>query len=114
MIELKTTRKDAIAKASSEEMLIAGQLAHAVLERHQAGADRSSTWADQVALQETALFAQQLLQFARGMLRTLLQVNMQQARQVGQQLGVAGGLALEAGDHAAPADLLVHPPAPWL
>lgn len=59
MIELKTALKDAIAKASSEEMLIAGQLAHAVLERHQAGADRSSTWADQVALQETALFAQQ-------------------------------------------------------
>lgn len=59
MIELKTTRKDAIAKASSEEMLIAGQLAQAVLERHQAGVDRSSTWADQVTLQETALFAQQ-------------------------------------------------------
>ena len=59
MIELKTTLKDAIAKASSEEMLIAGQLAQAVLERHQAGADRSSAWADQVTLQETALFAQQ-------------------------------------------------------
>lgn len=59
MIELKTTLKDAIAKASSEEMLIAGQLAQAVLERHRAGADRSSTWADQVALQETALSAQQ-------------------------------------------------------
>lgn len=59
MIELKTALKDAIAKASSEEMLIAGQLAHAVLERHHAGADRMSTWADQVTLQETALFAQQ-------------------------------------------------------
>lgn len=59
MTELKTTLKEAIAKASSDEMLIADQLAHAVLERHHAGADRSSSWADLVTLQETALFAKQ-------------------------------------------------------
>ncbi len=59
MTELKTTLKEAIAKASSEERLIADQLAHAVLERHHGSADPSSTWAHQVALQETALLAKQ-------------------------------------------------------
>jgi hypothetical protein len=57
MAELKTTLKEAIAKASHEEMLIAGQLAHAVLERGNTDSNRSPTWADQVAQQETALLA---------------------------------------------------------
>ena len=59
MAELKTTLKEAIAKASHQEMLIADQLAHAVLERDHTGGTHSSTWADQVAQQETALLAKQ-------------------------------------------------------
>jgi siroheme synthase (precorrin-2 oxidase/ferrochelatase) len=59
MTELKTTLKEAIAKAISDEMRIADQLAHAVLERHHNGSDRSSTWADQITHQETALLAKQ-------------------------------------------------------
>jgi hypothetical protein len=58
MAELKTTLKEAIAKASKDEMLIADRLAHAVLERDHAGTI-SSPWADQVAQQETALLAKQ-------------------------------------------------------
>ena len=58
MAELKTTLKEAIAKASQEEMLIADQLAHAVLERDHTGTNRLP-WADQVAQQETALLAKQ-------------------------------------------------------
>jgi hypothetical protein len=59
MAELKTTLKEAIAKASREEMLIAGQLAHAVLEGGNTDGNPSPTWADQVAHQETALLAKQ-------------------------------------------------------
>ena len=58
MAELKTTLKEAIAKASQEEMLIADQLAHAVLERDHTGTSRLP-WPEQVAQQETALLAKQ-------------------------------------------------------
>jgi siroheme synthase (precorrin-2 oxidase/ferrochelatase) len=59
MPDIKTTLKEAIAKASSEETEIADRLAHAVLQREHDGAMRASTWADQVAQQETALLAKQ-------------------------------------------------------
>ena len=39
----------------------------------------------------------------------MLQVGVQQARQLGQQLGVVGRLRLEFAQQAARADLLVHP-----
>jgi len=59
MIDVKTTLKEAIAKASREEMDIANKLAHAVLEREHGRATGGSTWADQITLQETALLAKQ-------------------------------------------------------
>ena len=42
-----------------------------------------------------ALFQQQVAQFAVVLCRALLQVGMQQARQVRQDLGVAGGLVAQ-------------------
>ena len=59
MPDLKATLKEAIAKASEDEMRAADHLAHAVLERDHGDAARLSTWADQVAQQETALLAKQ-------------------------------------------------------
>ena len=59
MTDIKSTLKEAIAKASSEEADIADKLAHAVLEREHGGATRTSTWADQVAEQQTALLSKQ-------------------------------------------------------
>jgi len=59
MTDIKSTLKEAIAKASGEEINIADRLAHAVLEREHDSAMRRSTWADQVTEQETALLAKQ-------------------------------------------------------
>ena len=59
MIDIRTTLRDAIAKASSDEMDIAGKLARAVLEREHDAAISASTWAEEVARQEETLLAKQ-------------------------------------------------------
>jgi len=59
MAELKSTLKDAIAKATGEEREIANKLAHAVLERECEGTARTMSWAEEAAQQESALVAKQ-------------------------------------------------------
>jgi len=59
MADVKSTLKEAIAKASREEAEIADRLAHAVLERERDGSMPQSTWAERVAQQEMALVAKQ-------------------------------------------------------
>jgi hypothetical protein len=59
MADVKSTLKEAIAKASREEVEIADRLAHAVLERELDGPTIQSTWAGRVEQQEAALVAKQ-------------------------------------------------------
>ena len=59
MVDIRTTLKEAIAKAIGEEVDIAGRLARAVLEREAGAAMPVSTWAEEVARQEETLLAKQ-------------------------------------------------------
>jgi hypothetical protein len=59
MAEIKTTLKEAIAKATDEERDIANKLAHAVLEREYDGVGPALSWPEDIAQQELALLAKQ-------------------------------------------------------
>ena len=59
MAEIKTTLKEAIAKAIDEERDIANRLANAVLERPQDDVAPALGWAEEVVQQVSALQAKQ-------------------------------------------------------